>query len=209
MPVVVVFHERYASPLDRLGDNARRTFSPLHPAADRLLQFAQIVPVHFTHLPAEGRPFVRQRAEGQDFFAAAGRLPAIEVHDGQHIGEPASGGEHGRFPDRALVALAVAQHHPHPVVAPLDAARQRHAGAERQPVSQRARGHFHPRHATGTHLLRQAAARLPVGGQPVAGEKSPLGQHRIQRRRRMAFAEDEPVALRVLRLLRIDRKAPQ
>lgn len=67
------------------------------------------MPVDLVGIPAKGPPFFRQRIERHNLAAAAGCLPFIEIDHDAEIAYLLRRGQHGRLPDRALVAFTVAQ----------------------------------------------------------------------------------------------------
>ena len=109
-----------------------------------------------------------------------------------------------RFPDRAFVALAVAQHAVHAPIGVVLLAAQRHACRHAQPVTQRTGGKLHTRHALVAHMPGQARAVGVMGGKLLHREKAALRQCRIHRRARMALGENQPIAIFPLRILRVN-----
>ena len=70
-----------------------------------------VVPVDLVHVPAEGAPPLAERIEVEHVPCMAESLLSVDVDDGDEIRQPVMGGEHHRLPDRALVALGVAEQH--------------------------------------------------------------------------------------------------
>ena len=94
-------------------------------------------------LEAEGAPLVGEGLQRQDLGDVAVGLLFVVVHDHRQVRELVLGGGKGAFPDRALVAFAVAQDHVDAVVPAVHARGQRHADADGQAVAQGAGGSLH------------------------------------------------------------------
>ena len=105
------------------------------------------------------------------------------------------GGEHGRLPHLALLALAVAEHREDEAVLAGQAQAGRQARGHGKPLAERAGGHL--------HAGQQVASRdAPAGACPslrsvvqlLGREVAGVGERRVERRRRMPLGQDEPVA---------------
>ncbi len=77
-------------------------------------------------------------ARSSTSLGVAERLLAVEVDDHDEVREPVVGGEHRRLPDRALVALGVAENDEARARGALQPCRQRRAGADREALAERA-----------------------------------------------------------------------
>ena len=161
VPVVVVFHERHALALDGVGDDARPAcrvpFGTLRISARRARRGRGRRP---RARPSRTPPTSsRSGRERQHLVAAAGRLPLVVVDDDADVLELLGGREHRRLPDRALVALAVAQQREDAVAAALDPAASAMPSAERQAVAERAGRRLDARHAVAGRDARPAGRR--------------------------------------------------
>jgi hypothetical protein len=72
------------------------------------------MPVHLLHLPAESPPLVGERLQAHAGLRRPGNLKKVAVQKGRQVVHPVVGGGHGRFPDAALVQLAVSKKHVYP-----------------------------------------------------------------------------------------------
>ena len=106
------------------------------PRAERVV----VVAVHLAGLPAERRASAPRSSEVEHVARVAERLLAVQVDDRHELVEPVVGGEHHRLPDRALVALGVAEQHARRAGRGLQAGRERRPGSQREAVAERAGG---------------------------------------------------------------------
>ncbi len=153
MPVVVALHVGDALALDRVGDDRDRPAVAAAGLVEHAQDVGDVVAVDLEHPPAEGGPL------GDELAGSLGRRPAVRsvagpavllelvvVDDRDEVVEAVAGRRHGRLPDLALLALAVAEHDVGP------------AGASRQA---RAEGHAHP----GRDAHAERAGRHVEAGQ--------------------------------------------
>ena len=151
------------------------------------------------HLSASG-------VDVHDVLHEAVQLDAVVVHDGHQVVHLVERADHGRFPDLAFLNLAVAQHHEGARRAAVQPRRQRHAEAERQALAQRTGGGFQAGDEAHVGMALEDAAELAQRVQLVLRRigVAALRHHAVEHRRRMALGEDEAVAVRPLRVRRID-----
>ena len=105
-----------------------------------------------------------------------------------------------RLPDRALSQLGVAAQHPHVVGQVVEVlSRQCHADADREALAKRARGDVDPGNDRGRVTL-EARAELAEGHHLGVGDGAGGLEHRVAKRRRVAFGVDQVVVVRVFGL---------
>jgi hypothetical protein len=85
------------------------------------------VTIDLHHVPAEGVELGADRVGAHDVVGRAVHRHVVLVDEGDDVAEPEVGGGHHRFPDRALVELAVADQRDGAIRARVE------AGGERQP----------------------------------------------------------------------------
>ncbi|GBD15081.1 hypothetical protein HRbin25_00972 [bacterium HR25] len=183
--------------------------------------------VRLHDFPAEGPPLLAQGLQGEDVdgvavrpHPAAGPLPlavagvaavvgeaivldAVVVHNGDEIVQAVVGGAHGRLPGLALVAVAVGQEAVDAVIAAVQARSQGQTHAEGEPHPQGAGRHLHPRRHPHDGVPLQAAPQPTEGEELVHREVAGLGQDGVVGGGGVPLAEDEPVPLRPLGVLRV------
>ena len=156
-----------------------------------------IVAVHHVHVPAEGTPAVFHGRERQDVLRVTERLLPVQVDDGDQVRQPVVGREHHRLPEGALVALGIADERESPPPRPLQLGRQRGAGRDRQPLPERAGREVDPSQgAFGVDAEQRFVGA--VGVELLLGQPAPQEQRRVDREDRVAFADDETVAVRII-----------
>ena len=189
--------------LDRAGDDDAR------PALDGLClfqggeHFIQIVPVDLLREPAECFPARHQRPQVEHLGGRSGLLIAVLIDDGDEIIRLELVRRHGGFPDLALIELAVAGHDVDAIVEPIEPRRQRVAQADRQALAQRACRCLYPGEPAHVRMAFQGAPDLAQGCEHIGGEVTGFGEHGVEQRGAVTFAQDEPIALGPARLLRV------
>ncbi len=209
VPEHLVLHERDALALDRVREHAAR---PVRrpPARHRHgpAELLVVVAVDLGHVPAEGPPLVGEGLQGEGLLGGGQRLELVVVDDGDQIGQPVVGREHGRLPHAALVALAVAEQHvgaPRLVGVPGPPGQP---GADRQAVAERAGGQLDAGDADVADVPGEERAVAVVLGQQRRVEEAALGEHGVQGGAGVALAHDEAVPVRPVRALRVDLQHP-
>jgi hypothetical protein len=169
------------------------------------------VAVHLEDAPPEGGPLgdelardLRRDAPVRPVAGPAVLLKPVVVDDDDEIVEGVARRGHRRLPDLTLLALAVAEHHVGPDVVAREACAQGHAHAGRDAHAQRPGGHVQPGQAGHVGMALEPGVRGVEGGQLLDREVAPQRHRGIQADRRMALAEDEPVAVRPGRLVGAD-----
>ena len=159
--------------------------------------------VHLAGLPAERGELGAHVAGVAHVGGVAINLQMVAVDDGHEVVQVLMGGPHGGLPDLALLALAVAEQAEHA----LGLARQfqagGHASGDGQALAERAGGNLDARAQVAVGMALQARAQLAQRLELLAREVAGVRERRVQRRRRMALRQDEPVAVLPFRLLRI------
>src|SRR5271170_1709645 len=107
VPQELVLHEVHAFAFDRVGDDARGLSSLQRHAAERSPDLVKIVPVDFTHRPAEGFPFLREWLQIEDLLHGSQALNLVVINDGNQMVQTVVGSEQRSLPDRSFIAFTV------------------------------------------------------------------------------------------------------
>ena len=123
----------------------------------------------------------------------------VDVDDRGQVVQPVMGGLVERLPYGPFCHLAVATQHPHPERELVEIpAGQSHPHSIRQPLTEGAGSHIHPRQQRGGVAL-QARTEPPVPGhQLLVGDDAGGFEHRVQQRRRVTLGKDQMVVGRVV-----------
>ena len=113
------------------------------------------------------------------------------------------GGPHGGLPNLALLALAVAEQAEHTLRLARQLQAGGHAGGDGQALAERTGGNLDARAQVAVGMALQARAQLTQRLELLAREIAGMRERCVQRGRRMALRQNEPVAVPPLRLLRI------
>lgn len=195
MPEQAIFHERNAAAFYSVGDDATWRASFEGNAAQGFFDFLKIVAVDFADGPPTGTPFVGEGREIENVADIAQALNFVVVDDGGQTIEAVMRGEENRFPDRAFVALAIAQEHEYAKRSGIVFGGESHSAAEGKAVTERAGGDFDA--GDGARRVSRESGAVGVKLlEPGAREKTLCGEGGIQRGAGMAFAQDEPIAIR-------------
>ena len=106
----------------------------------------------------------------------------------------------------SFVALAVAQHAVDPAIGSVALGRQRHPSGHRQAVAKRSAGDLDAGHTFVRGVARKRRAVLIERLEILDREKARFSEDRVETGTGVPFAQDETIALRPLRLLRIEPK---
>src|SRR5205823_2630385 len=98
-----------------------------------------VMTIDLVDVPAEDTPALRHRGQVQHLLRVAERLLAVQIDDRDEVGEAVVRGKHHRLPERALIALRVADEDEAPAPRALQARRERRSRRQREPLSQGAR----------------------------------------------------------------------
>ena len=205
MPVEAALHHPHAAALDRIGDDhLRRADAGRLELAERAQDRIEVVAVDAPDLPAEAAEALVDRLDAHDVLGVAVDAQAVAVDDADQALQPEMARRHRRFPDLALVQLAVAQHAVDPVVALLHPAGKRHADRDREAVAERAGAEVDALDLLHVGMVAERAAQARVVVEQRRLEEAEVGQHRIEADRGVALAQDEAVAIGPVRARRID-----
>ena len=194
VPPGLVLHKRHPAALHRVRDDDRGLALEGLGLAESPLQVRHVVALGVEGAPAKGGPPVVLAVLGHDLFGAAGDLQPVPIHHGAEIVKPVVSGSHGPFPHGALRQLAVPHDHIHPVGLPLALARQGHAHPHGQTVAQGAGVHLDASYLV-VGVADVLAAKLGKRLQIFLREKALVAEDAVQRLHRVAFAQDEMVAV--------------
>ena len=92
-----------------VGDHDMRCVAPRRKGLDRAHQPGDVVAVYLDHIPAERTPSLGERIEGQHVPRITQGLLPIQVDDRNQVRQAPVRRLHHRFPERALIALRVAE----------------------------------------------------------------------------------------------------
>src|SRR5919197_240796 len=132
-----------------------------------------------------------------------GELELVAVDDGDEPIEPEPRRAERGLPHRALLELPVAEDHERPAVAARESRGEREAGAEGETVAERARRQLHSGHPSH-RVAGEPAPRPRVEGELLDREEAPLRERGVQRGHAVSLAQEQDVALRVVRPVRVD-----
>ena len=131
-------------------------------------------------------------------------LQAVDIDDGAEIVQMILRSGHGGFPDLALSDLTVAQQGIDTVVLLCKLSGQSHADCGGDALAQRAGGHVDALDMTHVGMAGVMALDGAEELQILLREEAAQGQHRVQSRRAVAFGQHKAVAVRILRVGRVD-----
>src|ERR1700674_18042 len=187
-----------------VGDQAVRSAWLEWDRRQRCQQGSMIVAVDLPNRPAEGRPALRERLQGDRQLGRRTLLKAVAVDNDRQAIQPELGSRHCRLPDTALLKLAITADH---VRAPVRSGNLRSEGsadADAQSVAQWSRTGLHTRHLARIRMTIQPRQWLLERVQLSRRKESSSGEGHVQRARAVALAEDETVTFGRIRPLRID-----
>src|SRR5580692_9614584 len=169
MPGRVPFGHADALAFHRSANERIRSTFLKRQVGEQRLERARIVPVDPFGLEPEAAPFGVERLEIAHFARAAVGLKLVLIDEDQEAIQAMLARMQRGLPDGTFVALPIAHEHEGAICTTLDSRRQRHAHAERQPVSKRSRGGLDarnlsmvrvtPENATGRAELRKLGFR--------------------------------------------------
>ena len=182
-------HDRLARDVDRLGVGA----------VDRL----DVVAVDLDRVAAEGARAVGVGVEIPAVHRLAALAEPVHVEDRDEVVELEVRRVLERLPLRALGDLAVAAERPDAERQPVELlAGERHADRVRQALAERAGRDVDPRDPRRRVPLEDRV-ELPVRQQLLLRDRAGGAEHRVEERRRVALREDEPVVVRVVRVVEV------
>ena len=128
--------------------------------AERLDERGDVVAVDLARVPAERLELGGDVAEIAHLLGGAVDLQPVAVDDGDQVVKLAMGGEHGRLPHLALLALAVAQQREHRLGLAVELEARGGAGGDGEALAERSGGHLDAGDLVGIGMALQAAAQL-------------------------------------------------
>ncbi len=140
-------------------------------AAQGRAQGGRVVPLTSTQWKFEGLPLGCKGFQFLDLAGLAVGLVLVVVHQDHEVVQAALACAHGRFPDRALVAFAVAKDREHAMLAAADAGVQGHAKAHGEPVAQGPGGDLHARDIVGAGVSAQEPVQAQNSARRSRGKK--------------------------------------
>ncbi len=189
-------------PLQRAGQDHRRL--PLGRLG--LVQCREhgrdVVAVDDDGVPAEGAPAVGERLHVVPPHRRAALAERVDVGEAAEVVEVIMLRDVGRFPDGAFGRFAVAQQHVGAVLRLDPAGVQRDPDRGTDALSERAGGDVDERQP-GRRMAFEVRPERAELQQFAAIEDAGLRPRRVQDRRRVPLREHEPVAVGVVRVLRI------
>src|SRR5262245_2809105 len=208
VPLGVVFHERDALALHRVGHDEEWLARGGLGLLQGLVDLGDAVTIDLDDRPAEGLPLGGERLQVTDLGHEVVELDPVVVEDDGEVVEGMAWlaqlrRGHGRLPHLALLDLAVAQDAVHARRRARVLEPQGRAGGDRQPLAERSRGGLDPRQRGAVGMPLERAAQLAQGDEQVLREVAGLGHSGVLRRHTMALGEDETVALGPVRPLGI------
>ena len=162
-----------------------------------------VVAVNLACLPAERGELGAHIAGVAHIGGVAVDLQMVAVDDGHKVVQVLMGGPHGGLPNLALLALAVAEQAEHTLRLARQLQAGGHAGGDGQALAERTGGNLDARAQVAVGMALQARAQLAQRLELLAREIAGMRERCVQRGRRMALRQNEPVAVLPLRLLRI------
>ena len=167
--------------------------------------------VNHEGLPAERRDPSLVRGQIPAVHRLAALAQAVHIEDTQQVIQFVMRGDLHRFPLRAFRHFAVPEQDAGPVRQVVAIFRiERHPDADGETLAERAGRGVRVREERG-RVAFQAAAEPAICGQIALVQRARGGPQRVEQRRRVSLGEDQPVVVRVLRILDLvmERSAEQ
>src|SRR5262249_11385959 len=200
VPLGVVLHERDALALDGVGDDERRAARPGLRLIERLADLIDVVAVDLDHRPAECLPLLDERLEIEDLPHEVVELNAVFIEDHGEVAEAMAGlpelrSGHCRLPHLTFLDLSVADDAVHAIRLAAETKAECHPQGNREALAKRARGCFDAGQHRPIGMTLERAAELAQGDQALLGKVPRACHRRVHRGHRVAFGEDEAIAL--------------
>ena len=113
------------------------------------------------------------------------------------------GGKHGRFPNLAFLALAIAQKRDDGMIVVVDLQTSCQATRNREALAERSRGNLDAGNEARIGVPLQTRAELAQRDELLDREIACMCERCVKRRRCMTFRKDEAVAVGSFRVLRV------
>ena len=202
MPFDPVFDERDAAALVRARDDAGRPSRLRRQLVEDLRSAPRRRGHRRRRRPSRTRASDRRAARGRSCLSVASpccsRLRSTMT---VRLSRPQVRGRHDRFPVAAFLQLAVAGQHEGPPGRAIELGRGGHADRDRQAVAERPGVRFDAGDLVAIGVAVQLRQRPHVGVELLRRKEPALGERGVQRRRRVALAQDEAIAVRIARRL--------
>jgi hypothetical protein len=137
----------------------------------------------------------REGLEGHHLLGPADALDMVAVDKPHHVGQPAMGNEERRFPDAALVELAIGGEAEAAPPVPVEGRTQGHAGTKREAMPKAARGEGDLLDRVGRRQGGKSGSLLVEGIDLTGGEHVRLRKQGIERRHRLPLGQNERVVV--------------
>ncbi len=202
-------HRRDPFALGRLGDDRRR-LAQRAAALERLDHLLHVVAVDLDRVPPEGLELRAHVADVHDLLGGPVGLQVVVVDDRRDVGDAEVDRGRRGLPRLALLAVAVGEDAEDlsGLVEAVEAQREGDPEAHRESLPERAGRDLDPRRAPHVRVALELGADLAEPHEVLEREVGVLRERRVLDRRRMALAEDEAVALRPVRVVRVVAKDP-
>ena len=139
-----------------------------------------------------------------DFADRAVDLQVVVVNDHAQVVQFVESCEHGSFPDLAFFDLTVSEECIHSPCLVRKLCGKRHSDRRADALSQRSRTHIRTRNFLHTRMALQIRSQMAQSRKILYRKISPVCKRTVKTRRSMAFGKDKSVAVRFLRVLRVD-----
>jgi len=147
---------------------------------------------------------MRERRGVENVFEKAVELLVVVVHDHREVLQLVIAREHGGFPVLSFFNLAIADHDEGVEVFLVEPGRERHADADGDSLSQRAGIGFEHGKKPFIRMALERRAEFAQSGEDGVVNVSGVGKNGVKRGTAVTLGQDEAVAVRPLRVGRID-----
>ena len=162
------------------------------------------MPVYPLNGTAERLEFLVHGGAIHDICGFSVDLKPIDIHGDAEIVQSIVRGEHRRLPDLSFGKLTVAEQCVDVDVLAKILRALCHARSRRKPLTKRACRHVDAGREVHIRMPLQARADMTEGQQFLHGEKSAVRQCRIEPRCNVPLGKNKAVAVRIMRVFRID-----
>ena len=194
MPLVRAFHEVDAVAHVGLEKDHGGDFLALGGLCEGAKDFIEVVAVSYDDVPAEGAPLLVKLLDGGDARGGAVYLLAVPVGHGDEVAQLVVDGEHGRFPNLAFLALAVAAEDEGPGELAVHLLAEGYARSGRETLAEGAGGlEDAGETGLGGRVALEAGAELTQRGELFLGEVAGAAEYGIIDGGEMPCGKDESV----------------
>ena len=174
----------------------------------------EVVPPRVDHVPLERGELLRERLDRHHVVRPAVDLRLVLVDEHRQVVEAVVPGRHDRFPALPFLQLAVADVDPHPrhqvparrreALEPVAPERERHPDADGEPLAERPGPDLDAGDVEAVRVALEVGAGVAERVELRAGDEPAVREEGVEHGRAVPVREDEPVAVGVLRLLRVE-----